>query len=81
VSLTDNGHKFTITDTGIGIPQEQLDKLFISNDSRKGTGGEIGKGIGLVLLFKLINQYNGKINVSSIVGKCTTFTIELPNQN
>lgn len=78
ISLSDNDHKLTVEDTGIGMTKEQIDKLFIQSTPREGTEGEIGKGIGLTLLYKLITQYNGKINVNSTVGKGTCVSVILP---
>jgi PAS domain S-box-containing protein len=78
ITLSNDGYKLTVADTGIGIPSEQINKLFLYNTHREGTIGETGKGIGLILLYKLINKYNGKIHVDSIVGKGTSITVTLP---
>ncbi len=69
-----------ITDTGKGIPPENLEKLFVSGFTTKSPGE--GTGLGLAICSRIIEKHNGKIEVESEVGKGTTFTIYLPaNQN
>ncbi|MCM8828654.1 MAG: HAMP domain-containing histidine kinase, partial [Candidatus Omnitrophica bacterium] len=67
--------KIKISDTGIGIPQENLEKIFepfFTTDKKKGTG------IGLALTKRIVESHSGKINVESKPGSGTSFTIELP---
>ncbi|MGC8805838.1 MAG: ATP-binding protein, partial [Candidatus Ratteibacteria bacterium] len=67
--------KVEISDTGIGIPEENLGKIFepfFTTDKKKGTG------IGLALTKKIVESHSGNIRVSSKIGSGTTFTIELP---
>ena len=67
-----------ISDTGIGIPKEDL-PLFFSNPKLKtGTAGEKGTGFGLFLCKELIEKNGGLISVDSEVGKWTTVEISLP---
>ncbi|MEI8300823.1 MAG: PAS domain-containing sensor histidine kinase, partial [Chlamydiota bacterium] len=72
--------KITIQDTGIGIDQSQLAKIFIpfeyifSNLDPKGTS----TGLGLAITRKLIEIYNGKLTVTSKKSEGSTLTIELP---
>jgi signal transduction histidine kinase len=70
-------------DSGVGIPQEKLKKLFNLNEatSTKGTSGESGLGLGLQLVSELVQLHKGKIEVESEVGKGTTFSIHLPLSN
>ena len=63
-----------IMDNGIGIPQENLSKIFEPNFSTK----EKGHGIGLVTCKKIIENHKGKISVESQKGKGSIFTIILP---
>ncbi len=65
-----------ISDTGCGIPEKNLHKIFDAFYSTK----EIGKGTGLGLSIaqKIIKEHSGIINVKSKVGKGTTFTIRIP---
>lgn len=70
----------TITDSGIGMDASTIENLFnISKiKSRKGTKGEKGTGIGLMLVHEFIEKHNGKIFVESTIGKGSKFTIEFP---
>lgn len=63
-----------ITDTGIGIPQENLEKIF---DPFFSTYHE-GTGLGLSISFKIVEELKGRIEVQSQVGKGSTFRIILP---
>ncbi|MBI5049177.1 MAG: GHKL domain-containing protein, partial [Deltaproteobacteria bacterium] len=64
----------SISDTGCGIPERQMDKIFNPFFTTKATG----TGLGLSIVHRIINEYNGKIIVSSVVGEGTTFQIFLP---
>jgi two-component system NtrC family sensor kinase len=65
-----------ITDTGTGIREELLDKIF---DSFFTTKGEVkGVGLGLSVCYGFIEDHGGNIEVKSQVGEGTTFTITLP---
>lgn len=65
-----------ISDTGTGIREEHLDKIF---DSFFTTKGEVkGVGLGLSVCYGFIEDHGGNIEVKSQVGKGTTFTISLP---
>jgi signal transduction histidine kinase len=70
----------TITDTGVGIPQDVLPKLFRidQNYSTDGTNKEQGTGLGLILCKEIIEKHSGRISVESTVGKGTSFTVSLP---
>jgi PAS domain S-box-containing protein len=68
-----------ITDTGTGIREEHLDKIF---DSFFTTKGEVkGVGLGLSVCYGFIEDHGGNIEVKSQVGEGTTFTISLPVHN
>jgi signal transduction histidine kinase len=79
---TQQGHfiELKIMDTGIGIKPEELVTIFSNPKLKKGTAGEKGTGLGLVLCKDLIEQNNGKISVMSEYGKGTSFTIILPQK-
>ncbi len=66
---------FTIADTGCGISEEHLLKIFDPFFSTKGSGGT---GLGLSVSHGLIRAHKGEISVKSKVGEGTTFTIRLP---
>ena len=68
--------KIDIIDSGKGIPEDQLGKIFnLYFTTRKS-----GTGIGLSLVQQIISQHNGTIEVKSGKGKGTQFTILLPNK-
>ncbi len=70
----------SISDTGIGIPEEKLKTLFDHNHDQylKGTFGESGSGLGLILCKEFTELNHGKIHAASTVGKGSTFYIQLP---
>ncbi len=71
--------EIAITDTGIGMKPEEMEKLFRIDVKfiRIGTSGEKGTGLGLVLCKELIAQNHGRLWVESEVGKGTTFRFTL----
>ncbi len=72
--------QITVSDTGIGIPSDRLDKVFDRfyqvDDSY--TREHEGSGIGLALTKELVDLHHGKIEVRSELNKGTTFTVYLP---
>lgn len=75
----------TVTDNGVGIPEEDLpfifDRFFQANNLEKAKAGPIGAGgtgIGLALTKELVQAMGGEISVQSELGKGTTFTVRLP---
>lgn len=73
--------KMKISDSGVGMEKEKLEKLFKefgSEISSFGTANEQGTGLGLVLVQYFVKQNHGKIKVESMTGKGTTFTVYLP---
>lgn len=70
--------EISISDSGRGMSPEMLSKLFTDRaTSQKGTEGESGTGIGLVLCREFAEQIGAEIHVESEVGKGTTFTVLL----
>ncbi|AUI67854.1 response regulator [Beggiatoa leptomitoformis] len=69
-----------VQDTGIGIPAENLPKLFKIEEktSTTGTAGEKGTGFGLPFSQDIMLAHNGGLTVESELGKGTTFFINLP---
>lgn len=65
-----------IQDTGVGIPPENLGKLFTPFFTTKPIGK--GTGLGLAIVYGIIKMHRGQINVKSQVGQGTTFIIHLP---
>ena len=75
-----NNAKFSIKDSGIGIPKENIPKLFqkFSGIGRKGTAGEESTGLGLSIVNRLVEMHNGTIIVESEIGNGSTFVVKLP---
>lgn len=66
-------------DTGVGIPEENLKKLFSEDTfTTKGTQQESGTGLGLKICKELVELNKGEIKVRSILGEGSTFCITLP---
>lgn len=78
--LEDNRIKIRVSDTGIGIPEENIPKLFDEKQffTTPGTSNESGSGLGLLLCKKFVQASQGEIRVESRQGKGSTFTIEIP---
>ena len=76
-----NGHStILVKDTGTGMSHLELEHLFKSNISnKKGTRGEKGAGLGLVLCKELMEMNGGEIDVDSKVNQGTTFKLILPS--
>ena len=63
-------------DDGAGIPVEDVEKIFDPGFTTKGVG--VGKGIGLAIAFKIVEDHSGKLLVESKVGEGSKFSIQLP---
>ena len=71
--------KFSVKDTGIGIPQEKLNFIFESfNQLQNSEEAKGGTGLGLTISQKLVNLMGGKIEVKSVIGLGSTFSFVLP---
>jgi signal transduction histidine kinase len=94
IKFTNNGGKITInkdqtsenliisvSDNGIGISSDNLAKLFDISKvlTTKGTVGETGTGLGLLLCKEFVEKHGGKIWVESEVGKGSRFSFTIPN--
>jgi two-component system NtrC family sensor kinase len=73
---TDEFVETRISDTGKGIPAEDIDRIFDPFYSTK-TDGE-GTGLGLSIAYGIVTKYRGSISVQSEPGRGTTFIIRLP---
>ena len=72
----------TVSDTGIGIAEEELGKIFtrfyrVDKTRDRDTGGT---GLGLAITHGAIKMHNGSIRVTSAEGEGTTFVVRLPLQ-
>ncbi len=72
------GVEVLIADTGIGIPAEHLPRIFDPFFSTKGVGK--GTGLGLAIARRIVEDHHGTIEVSSEVGRGTSFRIWLPTE-
>ncbi|MBH5317166.1 HAMP domain-containing protein [Paenibacillus sp. GSMTC-2017] len=81
MSSIKDGIIVTIVDTGIGIPMENMEHVFErfykADPSRNRS--RTGSGLGLAIAKKIIELHSGRIQVSSTLGKGTTFEVILPN--
>lgn len=72
--------EISVKDTGVGIGAAELDKLFRIDvhHTTRGTAGESGTGLGLILCKEFVEKNNGTIEVKSELGKGSQFYIRLP---
>jgi signal transduction histidine kinase len=68
--------EIAFTDTGTGIPEENMNKLFSPLFTTKAKG----IGMGLAICKKIVEQHDGTIEAQSKAGQGTTFTIKLPKR-
>lgn len=81
VDVDSNRVRFSVTDTGIGIPEEDVPHLFqkfyrVDNSQTREIGGT---GLGLYLIKRLADNIGGTIGVKSVYGQGSTFWLELDN--
>ena len=70
----------TVSDSGVGIPEEEQEKIFGEFARLSGTEKEEGFGLGLSITRKLIELMGGTLSLKSVPGKGSDFTIVLPLQ-
>lgn len=80
INQTDNQINVSITDVGLGLPKDSLDKLFmkfyrVDNSDRRKIGGT---GLGLAIVQEIVKAHDGEITVQSEYGKGSTFTTVFP---
>lgn len=78
-----NSIVLSVTNTGKGIPEEHIDKIFdrfyrIDKSRSRNSGGY---GLGLAIAKAIVDQHGGKISARSILNESTTFSVELPRIN
>jgi signal transduction histidine kinase len=76
----DGAHELVVADTGIGIPQQDLPRIFerfyrVDEARSRETGGT---GLGLSIVRHAIERHGGTVKVDSLLGEGTTFTVRLP---
>ncbi len=67
-----------VSDSGAGMSEEHLQKLFAPMNSTPGTNGEIGTGFGLTLVKFFVERIGGTISAESEIGRGTTFFLTFP---
>ena len=80
--LEDDYVKIDFSDTGVGIPKEDLARIFepfFTTKGSRGSGQTPGTGLGLSVTYAIVERHGGRIDVESEVERGTTFTIRLPN--
>jgi signal transduction histidine kinase len=75
-SIENENAIISISDTGSGIAEDKLDKIFDPGYTTKGVG--VGTGLGLSICYNIIKAHNGKIDVESTVGSGTEFKVIVP---
>jgi len=81
MNKTEEGLDITVQDTGVGMTQEVLNKLFKIEEkhSTVGTNNEVGTGLGLILCKEFVEKHKGTLVVSSVEEKGSEFFISIPN--
>ena len=82
VKETPEGAEIRVSDTGVGIPPDQLRRIFepFYTTKQPDDYGRGGTGLGLSVCRQIIEQHHGRIRVESVVGKGSTFTVKLPRR-
>ncbi|MEP7357997.1 MAG: hybrid sensor histidine kinase/response regulator [Anaerolineales bacterium] len=80
VAPVPGGVGVAVTDTGLGIRAEDLPRLFgkFAQTRTRATADEKGTGLGLSITKQLVELHGGRIEVASVVGVGSTFTVHLP---
>lgn len=77
ISQSNGSVAVSVSDTGVGIPQENLEKIFEPYFSTK----ETGTGLGLAIVKRIVDEHKGTIEVESKENEGTRFTVTLPATN
>jgi NtrC-family two-component system sensor histidine kinase KinB len=70
--------RFAVTDTGPGIPKENVDQVFEPFYRVPGQGGEKGVGLGLAIVKQIVTAHKGEVGVRSSIGEGSSFWFTLP---
>jgi signal transduction histidine kinase len=72
--------EFQVVDQGIGLPEQDIPRLFETFFRASNSGKISGTGLGLSIVKRAVELHGGRIAVTSQLGKGTTFTVVLPLQ-
>jgi signal transduction histidine kinase len=80
VVQTEDEVRFSVSDSGPGLDEEDLDRLFkpFQRLAQQPTDGEISLGLGLYLVEEIISRHGGEVDVETVKGEGSTFTLILP---
>jgi len=80
VVRTEDEVRFSVSDSGPGLDEEDLDRLFkpFQRLAQQPTDGEISLGLGLYLVEEIISRHGGEVDVETVKGEGSTFTLILP---
>ena len=80
IEKKENLIEFTIQDSGVGMSEEQINRLWdvSKKESTEGTKGEKGSGLGLLLCKELVEQHGGHVWAESEVGYGSAFIFNIP---
>ncbi len=70
--------RIVLSDSGIGIPKDEISRLFTEFFRASNVKNVIGTGLGLTIVKEIVDQHSGEIHVESEEGLGTTFVIHLP---
>lgn len=78
VAVRDGAVDLTVSDTGPGIPADELPHVFERFWRGRGASGTAGSGVGLAVVEELVHAHGGTVSAASPPGRGATFTVELP---
>jgi len=80
VVRTEDEVRFSVSDSGPGLDEDDLDRLFkpFQRLAQQPTDGEISLGLGLYLVEEIISRHGGEVDVETVKGEGSTFTLILP---
>jgi signal transduction histidine kinase len=78
LTTTESGARLTVTDHGIGIAPEDVERIFTRFERAAPVRHYGGLGLGLYITRNIVEAHSGTIDITSEPGHGTTFVIELP---
>jgi signal transduction histidine kinase len=80
VTRSEETVRFSVSDSGPGLEEDDLDRLFkpFQRLAQQPTDGEVSLGLGLYLVKEIIGRHEGEVDVETIRGEGSTFTLILP---